>query len=49
MKDIEVKVLIERNDSKNNLWDSSGLASGVYYYRLVSGEYADTKKLVLTK
>jgi len=30
-------------------WDASGIASGVYYYRLVAGEYVATKKLVLTK
>jgi hypothetical protein len=30
-------------------WDAGGLASGVYYYRLVAGEYVDCKKLVLMK
>jgi hypothetical protein len=30
-------------------WDAGGMASGVYYYRLVAGEYVDTKKLVLLK
>ena len=48
MKSIEIKVLIESNDSKNNLSDASGLASSVYY-RLMTGEYVETRKLVLAK
>ena len=28
-------------------WDASGLASGVYLYRIQAGDYADTKKMVL--
>jgi hypothetical protein len=30
-------------------WNASGLPSGVYFYRLVAGSFADTKKLVLLK
>ena len=30
-------------------WDASGFASGVYYYRLVAGEYVATRKLVFVK
>ena len=30
-------------------WDASGLASGVYYYRLTTPEYAETRKLLLLK
>jgi hypothetical protein len=30
-------------------WDASSLPSGVYYYRLSTGNYADTKKMVLMK
>jgi uncharacterized delta-60 repeat protein len=30
-------------------WDASGMASGVYLYRLQAGNYIDTKKLILLK
>jgi hypothetical protein len=30
-------------------WDSHGVASGVYFYRLRSGEYTDTKRMLLLK
>ncbi len=30
-------------------WDASGQPSGVYYYRLTSGSYSETKKLLLMK
>jgi hypothetical protein len=30
-------------------WDASGLPSGVYFYRLMAGEYVQTKKAVLMK
>jgi hypothetical protein len=30
-------------------WDASGLPSGVYFYRLTSGEYVQTKKMVLMR
>ncbi len=30
-------------------FDGSNFASGVYFYQLRSGEYAETKKLVLLK
>lgn len=30
-------------------WDSSNVASGIYFYRLSSGNYVDTKKMVVAK
>jgi hypothetical protein len=30
-------------------WDATGVASGVYLYRLQAGDYVDTKKLILLK
>jgi hypothetical protein len=31
------------------VWDASNFASGVYFYKLVAGSYADTKKMILIK
>ncbi|MGE5806963.1 MAG: T9SS type A sorting domain-containing protein [Ignavibacteria bacterium] len=30
-------------------WNASGLASGVYFYRLQAGNFIDTRKLILMK
>ena len=30
-------------------WDASGLASGIYYYRIEAGEFQDVKKMILIK
>jgi hypothetical protein len=30
-------------------WDASGYPGGVYYYRLLANEFAETKKMVLVK
>jgi hypothetical protein len=30
-------------------WNASGFASGVYYCRLVSGDFVQTRKLILVK
>ncbi len=34
---------------KSLVWDASGLASGMYYYRLQAGNFTETKKILLTK
>ena len=30
-------------------WDANGAASGVYFYRLVSGKFSETRKMILLK
>jgi len=48
----EVKTLVNQYQQVgryNVTLDGSGLASGVYFYRLVSGNYVSTKKMVLMK
>jgi hypothetical protein len=30
-------------------WDASRYPSGIYYYRFVSGDFSDVKKMVLVK
>jgi len=48
----EVETLVdELQDAgfKSLTWDATGFASGMYYYRLQSGYFVETKKLVLIK
>ena len=48
----EVKDLIneERNAGHYEYhWNASGLASGVYFYRLKAGNFVETKKLILLR
>jgi hypothetical protein len=30
-------------------WDASDMATGIYFYRLMAGEYAETRRMVLMK
>jgi hypothetical protein len=48
----EVATLVSAKLQKGNhvcIFDGKNLASGVYYYQLVSGEYREVKKLLLVK
>ncbi len=48
----EIAVLVNKNISPgeyNVNFDGSGLASGMYFYKLNSGEFSDTKKMILIK
>ncbi len=48
----EVKTLVNKFHKSGKysvIFDAGGLTSGVYFYRLTTGEFSDTKKLVLIK
>jgi hypothetical protein len=48
----EVRTLVNENlqpGSYEVRWDATGMASGVYLYRLQAGEYAQTKRMVLMR
>lgn len=48
----EIATLVNENMTPNNYvvtWDASSVASGVYFYKLVSGNFTDVKKMVLVK
>jgi len=48
----EVKTILDHNMSVGNhqyTWDAAGHASGIYYYRLKSGSFLQTKKMVYMK
>jgi len=48
----EVTTLVDENKPAGNYevkFDGSNLASGIYFYKLQSGSFAQTKKLLLLK
>ena len=48
----EVKTLVSEEKAAGNYnvqFDDSGLPSGVYFYRMQAGSFAETKKLILMK
>lgn len=48
----EVEILVNQNlvaGSYTADWNASNFASGVYFYKLVAGEFVDVKKMVLLK
>jgi hypothetical protein len=48
----EIKTLVNENKQAGIFefqFNAAGFASGIYYYRIVSGNFTDTKKLVILK
>jgi hypothetical protein len=48
----EVSILISKDMNAGvytDEWNASSFASGVYYYRIVTGDFIQTKKLILLK
>jgi hypothetical protein len=48
----EVTVLVDERKEPGRYavkWNAAGMASGVYFYRLQSGNFTDTKRLVLVR
>lgn len=48
--EVEVLVNEEKNFGTHNVvWNASGVASGIYYYRLSVGGFVQIRKMVLVK
>jgi hypothetical protein len=49
-REVEILVNQQLNPGAYEIdWDASNYPSGVYYYKLITGEYAETKKMILIK
>ncbi len=49
-KEVDVRVNEELKPGSYQVqWDATGFSSGVYYYKLISGDYSQTRKMVLIK
>lgn len=48
----EIATILDKQLKAGNFeieWDASGYTSGVYFYRLIAGDYSETRKMVLLK
>jgi len=48
----EVAVLVDEQKQPGEYrvtWDASGMPSGVYFYRLTSGQFSDVKRMALVR
>jgi hypothetical protein len=48
----EIASLVDKEQNAGTyivIWDAKSFSSGVYFYRIVSGNYTDTKRMVLKK
>ncbi len=48
----EIAALVNENMTANSYlvtWDAGAFASGVYFYKLVSGDFVNVKKMILVK
>jgi hypothetical protein len=48
----EIAILVNEKQSTGSYevtWDASNYPSGVYFYRLIAGEYTETRKMILIK
>ncbi len=48
----EIATLVNENMNVNNYtvtWDANAFASGVYFYKLISDDFTDVKKMILVK
>ena len=48
----EMAKLVDKGMGPGNyeyVWDATGIASGVYYYKIEAGKYRQSRKLILVK